>query len=243
MPIVYTSADSVFQIAAHTDVIAIDELYRICQTARDLLTGPFSVGRVIARPFTGNPGEYVRTDQRRDFSLSPPEKTILDSVRDSGREVVGIGKIEDIFAGRGLTRSIHTHDDTDGVRVLLGELRREFSGIVFVNLVDFDMKYGHRRDIPGFARALENFDRLLPAIMDSMGSEDTMIITADHGNDPTWRGTDHTRELVPLLAFGRSIDSGSDLGTRSTFADIAASVADLLDTPSRGEGKSFIQRQ
>ncbi len=239
MPIVYTSADSVFQVAAHTDVIPIDELYRICEIARDLLKGPWAVGRVIARPFTGKPGEYVRTDQRRDFSLPPPNGTILDAVMNSGQEVVGVGKIEDIFAGRGITRSTHTRDDSDGVRVLLEELRRNFSGIVFVNLVDFDMKYGHRRDIAGFAAALENFDRLLPSIMKSMKDFDTLIITADHGNDPTYHGTDHTRELVPLLAYGHGISNGCNLGTRSTFADVAATIADLLSIPVIGNGESF----
>jgi phosphopentomutase len=241
-PIVYTSTDSVFQIAAHTDVIPVEELYRICLAARDILQGPWAVGRVIARPFTGSPGNYVRTDERRDFALPPPGRSILDSVRDSGREVVGIGKIEDLFAGRGLTRSVHTHDDEDGVRVVIEELGRDYSGLIFANLVDFDMKYGHRRDIPGFAGALETFDRLLPAILCSMRGTDSLIITADHGNDPAHHGTDHTREQVPLLAVGRGFAPGRDLGMRSTFADVAATVADLLDVPSVGEGRSFAGR-
>ena len=242
-PIVYTSTDSVFQVAAHTDVIPVEELYRICMAARELLHGPWAVGRVIARPFTGSPGNYVRTDKRRDFALPPPGRTMLDSVRDSGLEVVGIGKIEDLFAGRGLTRSVHTHDDADGVRVVIEELRRDFPGLIFANLVDFDMKYGHRRDIPGFAGALERFDSLLPAILGSMNLADTLIITADHGNDPAHDGTDHTREQVPLIAIGRGIAPGCNLGTRSTFADIAETLADLLDAPSVGDGRSFAFRR
>ncbi len=243
MPIVYTSADSVFQVAAHTDVIALEALYRICRTAREVLQGPWAVGRVIARPFTGSPGNYVRTDERRDFSLPPPGRTILDSIRDSGLEVVGIGKIEDIFAGRGLTRSVHTHDNQDGVRALLEALGLDFSGMIFINLVDFDMKYGHRRDIPGFAGALERFDRALPDIRGSLSGADTLIITADHGNDPTHHGTDHTREQVPLLALGRGFASACNLGTRSTFADVAATVAELLGVSSVGEGRSFVCRR
>jgi phosphopentomutase len=238
-PIVYTSTDSVFQVAAHTEAIPVEELYRICRTAREILQGPWGVGRVIARPFSGGPDTYVRTDERKDFALPPPGKTLLDSVQDSGREVVGIGKIEDLFAGRGLTRSVHTHDDGDGVRVVVEELRRNNSGLIFANLVDFDMKYGHRRDIAGFAGALERFDRLLPSVLDAMSRDDTLIITADHGNDPAHHGTDHTREQVPLLAVGRGFSPGCNLGTRSTFADISATVADLLDVPSVGEGRSF----
>ncbi len=238
-PIVYTSADSVFQVAAHTDVIPLEELYRLCTIARKLLTGAWGVGRVIARPFIGSPGAYVRTDARRDFSLSPHGPTILDTVREAGGEVVGVGKIEDIFAGRGLTRSIHTHDNDDGMRVLLEELRKEFSGLIFTNLVDFDMKFGHRRDIAGFARALEAFDRMLPAFYRSMSAQDTLIITADHGNDPAHHGTDHTREIVPLLARGRGITTGEDLGTRATFADVAATIAELLSLPHPETGEAF----
>lgn len=238
-PIIYTSADSVFQIAAHTDVLPLEELYRLCTVARKLLTGAWGVGRVIARPFIGSPGAYVRTDARRDFSLPPHGPTILDAVREAGGEVVGIGKIEDIFAGRGLTRSIHTHDNDDGMRVLLEELRKDFPGLIFANLVDFDMKFGHRRDIAGFARALEAFDRMLPAFYRSMSARDTLIITADHGNDPAHHGTDHTREIVPLLARGRGITTGENLGTRATFADVAATIADLLCLPRPETGEAF----
>lgn len=239
-PIVYTSADSVFQIAAHTDAVPVEELYRICLVARRLLSGPWAVGRVIARPFTGNPGNWVRTDRRRDFALPPHGRTILDSIRDSGLEVVGIGKIEDIFAGRGLTRSIHTHDDGDGLHVLIEEFSRDYSGLVFLNLVDFDMKYGHRRDVRGFASALERFDRALPAIIESLGDAGTLIVTADHGNDPTRRGTDHTREMVPVFAVGRGFRKGCDIGTRTSFADVAATVAELLSVPAVGPGLSFV---
>ncbi len=239
MPIVYTSADSVFQIAAHTETIPMEELYRLCRVAREVLSGGWSVARVIARPFTGEPGRYVRTDQRRDYSLAPHGRTILDILSDSGREVVGIGKIEDIFAGRGLTRAIHTHDDEDGVRAVIEELGRDFSGLIFVNLVDFDMKYGHRRDVAGFAGELEDFDRRLPAIVAAMNDNDSLIITADHGNDPTHHGTDHTREIVPVLGLGRGFSPGCRLGTRTTFADLAATVAQLLSVPSTGAGKPF----
>lgn len=239
MPIVYTSADSVFQIAAHTDTIPIEELYRLCRAAREVLCGPWSVARVIARPFTGEPGSYVRTDQRRDYAIPPHGRTILDILSDSGREVVGIGKIEDIFAGRGLTRSIHMHDNADGVRIVIEELTRDFSGLVLVNLVDFDMKYGHRRDVAGFAKALEDFDRSLPAIIASMNELDSLIITADHGNDPTHHGTDHTREIVPLLGLGRGFSPGCPLGTRTSFTDTAATIARLLSVPPTGPGKPF----
>ncbi len=238
-PIVYTSADSVFQIAAHIETIPLEELYSLCLSAREVLSGPWSVSRVIARPFTGEPGSYVRTDQRRDYAIPPHGRTILDSAADSGLEVVGIGKIEDIFAGRGLTRSIHTHDNADGIRIVIEELNRDFSGLIFVNLVDFDMKYGHRRDVAGFAGALEEFDRALPAITASMGERDSLIITADHGNDPTHNGTDHTREIVPVLGLGRGFSPGCPLGTRTSFSDVAATIAGLLSIPPVGPGEPF----
>jgi len=238
-PIVYTSVDSVFQIAAHTDVIPLEQLYYICRAAREVLLGPWGVARVIARPFTGAPGRYVRTHARRDFSIPPHGPTILDILVECGREVIGIGKIEDIFAGRGLTRSIHTHGNDDGVRVTIEELRKDFPGLIFANLVDFDMEYGHRRDVLGFAKALEDFDRHLPSILSAMNGNDSLIITADHGNDPTHHGTDHTREIVPVLAFGRGFAPGCDLGARATFADVAATVAELLSVASTGQGLPF----
>lgn len=238
-PIVYTSADSVFQIAAHTDVVPLVELYGICLAAREVLVGPWAISRVIARPFTGEPGNYVRTDQRRDYSIPPHGLTILDLLAENGKEVVGIGKIEDIFSGRGLTRSIHTHDNEDGVRKIIQELRQLPSGLIFANLVDFDMKYGHRRDVAGFAKALEEFDLALPAIMDAMKDGDSLIITADHGNDPTYRGTDHTREVVPLLGFGRGFAPGCNLGVRTSFADVAATIAKLFSIGSTGRGEAF----
>ena len=239
MPIVYTSADSVFQIAAHVEVIPVEELYRICLAARDVLRGPLAVARVIARPFTGEPGSYVRTDQRRDYSLMPSGPTILDAVAQAGREVVGIGKIEDIFAGRGLTRSIHTHDNEDGARITIEELEKDYSGLIFTNLVDFDMKYGHRRDVRGFAKALEDFDKRLPGLLKAMGPGDSLIITADHGNDPTHHGTDHTREMVPLIGFGRGFAPGRNLGVRATFADVAATISELLGLAPTGPGLPF----
>lgn len=240
-PIIYTSADSVFQIAAHTEVVPVERLYELCVIARGMLTGSWGVGRVIARPFTGIPGGYVRTNERRDFSLPPHGRTILDTIRDEGGEVIGIGKIEDIFAGRGLTRSVHARDNEEGVRITLKELKRKSAGLIFVNLVDFDMRYGHRRDVTGFAGALEKFDGRLPALLEAMTGCDTLIITADHGNDPVHHGTDHTREMVPLLAVGRGIAAGTDLGIRTTFADVAATIAVLLAIPSPKRGTPFSQ--
>jgi len=237
--IVYTSADSVFQIAAHEETVPIEELYQACLLARTLLTQDLAVARVIARPFLGTPGKYYRTDRRKDFSLPPPRSTILDRIRAAGQEVVGIGKIEDIFAGQGITKSIHTHGNDDGVNVTLAELARPFPGLLFVNLVDYDMKYGHRRDVDGFKMALETFDYQLSTLLNSLTPTDTLIITADHGNDPTHHGTDHTRELVPLLAIGRGIQAGQSLGIRNTFADVGATISELLAVEIPPVGTSF----
>lgn len=227
-PIVYTSADSVFQIAAHEDVIPVDELYAMCRTARELLTGEHAVARVIARPFTGEPGSFRRTPRRHDFSLPPIGKTILDALKEKGLEVVAVGKIADIFAGRGITRSLSTRDNQDGVDKTLRAMRETGGGLIFTNLVDFDMLYGHRNDPVGYARALEAFDRRLPEIVDVLQTTDMLIITGDHGCDPTTASTDHTREYVPLLVYGRTLASGIDLGTRETFADVAATVAEIF---------------
>ncbi|MEZ4867725.1 MAG: phosphopentomutase [Caldilineaceae bacterium] len=238
-PIVYTSADSVFQVAAHEAIIPIEELYRICQIARDLLIGEHAVGRVIARPFVGQPGNFTRTEQRKDFSLAPPSATLLDAVNAAGQDVIGIGKIEDIFAHRGLTVSEHSGNNMAGVDAILKYLAMQNRGLIFANLVDFDSLYGHRNDPQGYGAALEAFDRRLPTVMRSLQDDDALIITADHGNDPTTAGTDHSRERVPYLMYGRQIRKNYDLGTRTSFADVAATVAELLNVSWYGPGSSF----
>lgn len=240
-PIVYTSADSVFQVAAHEDVIPVAELYHICQIARDLLDGAHAVGRVIARPFIGTPGNFTRTEHRKDFSLEPSADTILDRVKAAGKEVMAVGKIEDIFAHRGLTASNHTGNNMAGVDATLGFLSTDKTGLIFVNLVDFDALYGHRNNPQGYAEALEAFDQRLPEILRYLRSNDILIITADHGNDPTTPGTDHTRERVPLLVCGEHIKHNFNLGTRDSFADVAATIAELLGVQWRGPGSSFAQ--
>ena len=219
--IVYTSADSVFQVAAHEEVVPLSELYAICQTARGMLAGDLAVGRVIARPFVGGQGKYVRTANRRDFSLEPAGRTMLDALQAAGRDVLAVGKISDIFAGRGITESFPTHGNEEGERALLDLLERDFSGLLFVNLVDFDMLYGHRRDAEGYGRALEHFDRTLGEALRRLRPGDLLAVTGDHGCDPTFRGTDHTREYVPLLLHGGAT---GDLGVRTSFSDLAATV-------------------
>lgn len=238
-PIIYTSADSVFQVAAHEDVIPIDELYHYCQVARDLLQGEHAVGRVIARPFVGSEGAFTRTERRKDFSLEPERDTILDVVKSAGQDVWGVGKIEDIFAHRGLTRSDHTGNNMDGIDAIIKAIQTDVEGLVFANLVDFDALYGHRNDTTGYAEALEQFDRRLPEIMAPMNDTDILIITADHGNDPTTPGTDHSRERVPLLVTGKKVNVNQNLGTRETYSDIAATVANLLGLKWCGPGSSF----
>jgi phosphopentomutase len=238
-PIVYTSADSVFQVAAHEEVIPLEELYQICLIARDMLAGEHAVGRVIARPFVGQPGNFTRTENRKDFSLDPPADTILDVLKTSGKQVMGVGKIEDIFAHRGLTLSNHTGNNMEGVSAIADFLDQQEEGLIFANLVDFDSLYGHRNNPQGYAGALEAFDRRLPEICDRLGPEDVLFITADHGNDPTTPGSDHTRERVPLLVSGQLVWAGTDLGTRSTFSDLAATIADLFDIPWNGAGRSM----
>lgn len=238
-PIVYTSADSVFQIAAHEEIIPVEELYRICRAARDLLTGEHSVARVIARPFTGQPGSFQRTPRRHDFSLLPPSPTILDILKENGYTVLAVGKINDIFAGQGITKSLPISDNMDGVDKTLVFAREENErGLIFTNLVDFDMLYGHRNDVSGYAQALEAFDRRLPEIMGVLRDSDILIITADHGCDPTTPGTDHTREYVPLLVYGPGVNPGVNLGVRKTFADVAATIMDLFHLPTPN-GTSF----
>ena len=241
-PIVYTSADSVFQVAAHEEVIPVDELYRICRIARELLTGEHAVGRVIARPFTGEAGNYRRTERRKDFSLEPPADTILDVVKKAGLDVMGVGKIEDIFAHRGLTLSKHSGNNMAGVDAILEFLEMDRQGLIFANLVDFDMLFGHRNNPTGYAKALEEFDRRLPEIYEMMQPDDVLIVTADHGNDPTTPGTDHTRERVPLLVYGARVAAGVNLGTRPSFTDLAATTAELLGVEWHGEGESFAKQ-
>ena len=238
--IVYTSADSVFQIAAHEALLPPDELYRVCRAARELLTGEHAVARVIARPFVGSPGEFVRTDRRRDFSLPPPRDTLLDLALQAGREVVGIGKIDDIFAHRGLSRTVHTVSNAEAMAALIDTATAGGSGIVIANLIEFDMLYGHRNDAPGYARALEGFDAALPALLGSLQEGDALFITADHGCDPTTPSTDHSREYVPLLATGASLRQNVDLGVRESFADLAATVAEGLGIDGRLDGASFL---
>ena len=240
-PIVYTSADSVFQIAAHEGVIPIDQLYEICEKARSILTGKHAVGRVIARPFEGQPGSFSRTDRRRDFSLKPIKKTVLDFAKEQGFEVRAVGKIEDIFAGQGITHAVHIHGNTDGIDRTIEWVKDDFSGILFTNLVDFDMLYGHRNNTEGYARAIEDFDQRLPEITGAMKDEDILIITADHGCDPTTESTDHSREYVPLLVYGKPVKKGINLHTRESFSDIAATVAEYLGVDAEIEGKSFLR--
>ncbi|HEY7474813.1 MAG TPA: phosphopentomutase [Vicinamibacterales bacterium] len=239
-PIVYTSADSVFQIAAHEDVIPLEELYRLCQVAFDLVSRGLGVGRVIARPFVGAPGAFARTTNRRDFALEPFGPTLLDGLKNSGLPVVGIGKIEDLFAGRGLTKAIHTKSDEDGMKTIAAELEQTAYGLVFANLVDFDTMYGHRNDVEGYASNLERFDAQLATLLPKLQKDDLLVVTADHGNDPTTPSTDHSREHVPLLVYGDTVQPGADLGTRSTFADLGQTLADLLGAPWLPHGQSFL---
>lgn len=239
-PIVYTSADSVFQIAAHEEIIPIPELYRICALARELLQGEHAVGRVIARPFVGTAGAFSRTANRRDWSLPPPQETVLDRLAAAGYAVQAVGKIEDIFAGRGITMAEHTQDNMHGVEVTLGFMARPEAGLIWANLVDFDMQWGHRNDPTAYARGLEAFDARLPELLAAMRPHDLLILTADHGCDPTTPSTDHSREYVPLLVYGRAVRPGTDLGTRATFADVAATLVEVFRLGNWPVGESFL---
>ena len=239
-PIVYTSADSVFQIAAHEQVIPVEQLYQICETARSLLTGDNLVGRVIARPFIGSSGAYQRTERRRDYALPPFSDTILDALDGAGFPVVGIGKIEDIFCHRGVTMVDHTRNNPDGIAATQRFIESGEGAFIFVNLVDFDMLYGHRNDVEGYAAALEAFDRALPAMLGALRENDILMVTADHGCDPTTPGTDHTREYIPLVVAGPHVRSGVNLGTRDTFADIGATVYEYLTGNRWRVGNSFL---
>ncbi len=237
--IVYTSADSVFQIAAHEEVVPLEQLYEYCKIARAQLQGRHGVGRVIARPFVGQPGSFKRTANRHDYSLEPPKTTLLDAVMAAGKASIAVGKIYDIFAGRGTTEHVYNQSNANGLEHAMHYAQQDFEGLCFVNLVDFDMVYGHRRDAEGYAKALNEFDAWLPGFMEKLGEEDLVLITADHGCDPSYtQTTDHTREYVPLVVLGKGVKP-ANLGTRSSFADIAATVAELLDVTLDTPGQSF----
>ncbi|WP_240413949.1 phosphopentomutase [Paenibacillus periandrae] len=240
--IVYTSADSVFQLAAHEEIIPLDELYRACEIARRLtLEEPYAVGRVIARPYIGKPGAFKRTPNRHDYAVKPPQSTVLNYLQEAGLDCIAVGKINDIFSGEGITHSRPTKSNLDGIQATIDQLKQPFHGLLFTNLVDFDSLYGHRRDPVGYAEALREFDEWLPRIMEQIGPDDLLVLTADHGNDPIHAGTDHTREYVPLLAYSPSFKHGGSLGIRQTFADLGAMVADNFGTASTGNGVSFLK--
>lgn len=237
--IVYTSADSVFQIAAHEEVVPLETLYEYCRIARKILTGKHAVGRVIARPFIGKNGNYERTTNRHDFSLEPAGETILDAVKAAGKETIAVGKIYDIFAGKGITEYAYTHNNDEGIDRTLEYMDKDFEGLCFINLVDFDVLYGHRNNVPGYAKALSHFDERLPEITAKLKEEDILIITADHGNDPSTPSTDHDREYVPFILYGKCIEP-VNYGTRSTFADLGATVLKYLNVKGNIAGKSVL---
>jgi phosphopentomutase len=237
---VYTSADSVFQIAAHEGIVAIPELYRACEIAYDLVGRGLGVGRVIARPFVGAPGSFRRTANRRDYALPPPGDTLLDRVKSASLPVVAIGKIEDLFAGRGITHALHTASDDEGMDRVEEQMDAVDDGFVFTNLVDFDTQYGHRNDVQGYARNLERFDARLARVLPRLRADDLLVVTADHGNDPTTASTDHAREYVPLIAAGARIRAGVDLGTRATFADLGQTLAENFGLEPLANGTSFL---
>ena len=240
-PIVYTSADSVFQIAMHEDIYSIDKQYEFCSIARKIMSGEHAVGRVIARPFVGEAGNYTRTAWRKDFSLLPPGKTVLNIVREAGMDVKGVGKIIDIFAGSGINHYIKSADNQEGIDRTIYYINMESKGMIFTNLVDFDMHYGHRNNPEGYANCLMEFDARLPEITAALKDDDILIITADHGNDPTTPGTDHSREYIPILVYGKRVKAGVNIGTRATFADIGATIAEALQVKPTRDGSSFWQ--
>ena len=239
--IVYTSADSVCQIAAHEEIIPVEQLYEYCKIAREMLTGDLGVGRVIARPFVGTYPNYTRTVNRHDFSLMPPKETILDAGKEAGMDVIGVGKIYDIFAGRGITKTYPNEGNQKNMERVRELMEEEFNGLCFVNLVDFDMLYGHRNDIDGYVRALNEVDRQLGMMLEKMKEEDLLIITADHGCDPGFKGTDHSREYTPCLCYGANLRQGVDLGIRKSFSDIAQTIAQYLKIEFSGDGTGFLQ--
>ena len=239
--IVYTSADSVFQIAAHEEVVPVEELYRDCEIARQMLQGNLGVGRVIARPFVGtSSGNYTRTSRRHDFSLEPPQDTMLDVLKEAEYDVIGVGKINDIFAGKGITEFVRTQDNADGIEKTMEYMERDFNGLCFVNLVDFDMLYGHRNDVPGYAKALTYFDQQLPKILSALEPEDVLMITADHGCDPGTPSTDHSREYTPFVMYGKNLPHGKNMGTRGSFSDIGATVLDYFGLSGNIAGESML---
>lgn len=240
--IVYTSADPVLQIAAHEEIIPLEELYSICEYVREItLDDPYMIGRIIARPYLGEPGNFTRTANRHDYALDPFGKTVLDSLKEAGKDVIAIGKINDIYNGQGLTESVRTKSNMDGVDQLLKVMDKDFNGLSFLNLVDFDALYGHRRDVKGYAEAIEDFDQRIEEILGKLKEDDLLLITADHGNDPTAPGTDHTREYVPLLAYSPSMKQNGEL-KQGHFADIGTTIADVFDVPSTGFGESFLDQ-
>jgi phosphopentomutase len=240
-PIIYTSADSVFQIAAHEDVVPVPELYRMCEIAFDLVGRGMGVGRVIARPFVGSPGAFKRTSNRHDYALDPNGQTLLDHLTSRGIPVVSIGKVKDLFAGRGITTAMPTASDAEGVDRVLDAMKSLSGGLIFANLVDFDTVYGHRNDVTGYAANIERFDERLGAVIDQLRDTDLLVITADHGNDPTTPSTDHSREHVPLLMTGRRVKRGADVGTRPTFADLGQTLAANFSVGPLAHGTSFLE--
>lgn len=240
-PIIYTSADSVFQIAAHEGIVPLEELYRYCEIAREMLVGDWQVGRVIARPFTGEVGSFTRTSNRKDYSLDPFNKTILEYIKEDGQNVMCVGKIEDVFNKIGVTHSVHTTNNLEGVEETINYIEEGMPGLIWSNLVDFDMKFGHRNDYLGYYNAIREFDRELPRIMESLKDEDILIITADHGCDPTTASTDHSREYIPILVYGKNIRAGANLGVRRTFSDIGKTILDYLDIENTLYGESFLK--
>ncbi len=239
-PIIYTSADSVFQIAAHEGVIPIEEQYRFCEIAREMLVGDWQVGRVIARPFIGEVGHFERTSNRKDYSLDPFNKTILEYIKEDGQNVMAVGKIEDVFNKIGVTHANHTKTNMEGVEETLNYMKEGLPGLIWTNLVDFDMKFGHRNDVPGYYNAIREFDERLPELMNAMTEDDLLIITADHGCDPTTASTDHSREYIPILVYGAAIKPGSTLGVRKTFSDIGKTILDYLNIKNDLYGESFL---
>lgn len=240
--IVYTSADSVFQIAAHESVVPLEELYKDCRIAREMLTGKHGVGRVIARPFVGEYPNFTRTSNRHDFSILPPKETMLDQLKENGFDVISVGKINDIFAGKGITEAVRTKNNAEGIERTVEYTKKDFNGLCFVNLVDFDMLYGHRNDVDGYAKALTYFDTKLPEIMKDLRSDDLLMITADHGCDPSTPSTDHSREYIPWVIAGKAVKAGANLGTQPTFADIGATILDYFGVESHIAGTSDLKK-
>lgn len=238
-PIVYTSADSVFQIAAHEDVIPLDELYNMCQIARKMFVGEKAVGRIIARPFIGEPGQFTRTSNRRDFALDPFDKTMLEYIKEKGISVMAVGKIEDIYNKKGITDAVHIKNNMDGIDKTLEYMKENKNGLIFTNLVDFDMLYGHRNDAVGYAKALVDVDNRIPEVISAMKEDDILILTADHGCDPTTESTDHSREYIPVIVYGKKIKSGINIGVRKSFSDIGKTILDLLKIENNLYGDSF----